>query len=507
MPATSTVALALFVAALAPAPEETEPAPAPPAEARPEDAAQEPVAPGEERKPATPPRANGYLSLRPGWTYGWDSGDRDAPPLASLFGVPQWSLLTEGNVQLRVIPLEKLELYGDLSLFVNAQSQASGSLGEAPATRNLVVPSELYLAATPIENLVATVGKKRVVWGSGFAWNPADVLNPAKDPTDPSLQRAGVWMVRAEAPFEKFTLTALWSPQVTVSDAGLPRRMLWQPGSSGFDGAQQIFAARAYALVAQTDLNLMWFWSNRYADGLSHSHRFAASFSRYFFTDYELHVEALVQQGRDTAIFEPDCVRPAHGQEAVDQFLSCAIAGRTPMTRPYQDSDAVYARVIAGTRYLFPDESLLSLEYYYNGLGLAPDAFDDRQRFLGFVPDLADKIARLPPNVRARAPDPRSFLGSGGTGQPVRFAFDPARRHYLFATFQKPKIADDFTLLATVIAGLEDRSGLLVPGLLWQAREWLSFQLLGYIPVGASDSEYGSLPFRFRGVFEVRAYY
>jgi hypothetical protein len=448
-----------------------------------------------------PVQVNGYLGTRAGLTLGWPD-DPSAPALSRLFGIPDRSLLTEANIQLRVKLHEGWDLFSDLSLFVNAQGGASGAAGSVPAMGNLAEPSELYLNMGFADHLNGLVGRKRLVWGSGFVWNPADQLNPPKDPTDPSLQRAGAWLVRAEAPFEKVTLTALWAPKVTATDAGLPRRFLYAPGS---DHAQQLFAARIYALVEKADVNLMWFWSDRYADAVPHSHRFGLSFSRYFFTDYELHFEALVQRGREATLFHPECLPVPDGSSSPP--LACAAAGRSSVEQPFLDNKAAYAKIIAGTRYTFSDDTLISAEYYFDGTGLDGARFDDRQHFLDRLPD----VLALPmtPAARARIPDPANVLGlaDAGNALPVRLSFQTLRRHYLFLVFQKPKIRDDFTFNATLVLGLEDPSAVLAPGLTWSAREWLSLALFGYLPLGSATSEYGSLPFRARGLFEMKAYY
>ncbi len=445
-------------------------------------------------------RATGYLDLRGGWTLDWGSSDA-APPVAALYGPPTLSLLTEGNVQLRLRLAAWADLVADVSLFVNMESGATGPLAGALAFGNLAVPSELYASLAVAPNLGALVGRKRVVWGSGFAWNPSDLLNPPKDPTDPTFQRAGAWMVRLEAPFERFTATALWAPKVTAIQAGLPRRFLYEPGGSE---AEQIFAARVYVLVADADVNLMWFWSNRYADDLPHSQRLAGSFSRYF-GEWELHAEAIAQRGRDTLVVDAGCLPVPGGP--IDPLLACAAAGRSPVTRPFEGADAIYAQVVAGTRTTFWDESLLSVEYDYNGTGLTPAQWSDEQRFLAVLPELESLGPTLPPDVAARLPDPVALLGGAGPGQPPRFVFRQQRRHYLLAVFQKPRIADDFTASATAIWGLEDLSGLVAPGLSWSAREWLLLSLFAYVPFGGRDTEYGSLPFRFRAILEARAYY
>lgn len=58
--------------------------------------------------------------------------------------------------------------------------------------------SEAYLDAPLQDGFRLLLGKKRIVWGAGLAFNPTDVLNPPKDPTDPTFQRAGAWLAQAE---------------------------------------------------------------------------------------------------------------------------------------------------------------------------------------------------------------------------------------------------------------------------------------------------------------------
>lgn len=447
----------------------------------------------------SPAKVGGYLAERAALSAGWPASDPNAPGLAKVAGLPLATSLTEANVQARLRLGDGYDLFCDASFFFDART-AAGGLMKAPSSESFHVElSELYLNLGLHEHFNALLGRKRVVWGSGFAWNPADLLNPRKDPTDPSLQRAGAWMARLEAPFERFTLTALWAPKVVRTDSGLPSRFLVEPGARE---AQQLFAARAYALVAQADVNLYWFWSNRYSDGLPHSHRFAASFSRYFLTDYELHVEALLQRGRDTPIVDARCLPTGFSLQALQD---CQVAGTPVVTRTgLSDPGAFYARVIAGTRYTFKDESLLSVEYYFNGPGLDARQWADRQRLLGLAPTIwqvarSQGLALSAADLAGAAPaDP---------GAPLRLDFQPLRRHYLFLVFQKPRIADDFTVTATTVVGLEDPSVLFAPSLSWSAREWLTLGLFAYLPLGAAESEYGSLPFRFRALVEARAFF
>jgi len=82
------------------------------------------------------------------------------------------------------------------------------------------------------------------------------------------------------------------------------------------------------------------------------------------------------------------------------------------------------------------------------------------------------------------------------------------RRHYLIASYSKPRIADDWTVGAVLIAGLGDGSGFFSPQVAWNVREWLNLGLYGYVPVhGDGLSEYGAVPYAYRVLFEARGYY
>src|SRR5206468_241692 len=68
------------------------------------------------------------------------------------------------------------------------------------AVRPLISLNELYVLQEVTPWLNVMVGKKRLTWGAGQAFNPTDLVNVRKDPTDPTFQRAGAWLARLEVP-------------------------------------------------------------------------------------------------------------------------------------------------------------------------------------------------------------------------------------------------------------------------------------------------------------------
>jgi hypothetical protein len=471
----------------------------------------------------------GYVMDR--FTFSWVNLDSQA----ASSDLPQIMNLLEANVQLRRPLWKNAFASADVSAFFQqggwfVERDADGRRANArdrdvPMLLPSVVLSELYLSYSPHENVNLLLGKRRIVWGSGFANNPTDLLNPPRDPSDPNLQRTGAIIGKLEVPTEWVTFTMAFAPQVLYSSSGLPYQFLKYPsypprqtvlenaayGMGSGDYSQNrlfpdprtdsdfhyILAGRVYALVYDSDVNLMYYFSNLYNDSFKNKSRVGLSFSRYFFTDYELHVEMLLTEGTQRFYVNSDCAR------GLDEAIGCVVAGTPLFAQTKLDSHTLYPRLLVGGRTQLSDESQLSIEYLYVGDGYTHAEFRD------FVRGVA--LARS-----------QGFaLGAQGGPQgaiPTRFSFEPLRRHYLFVTYTKPKIKDDFAINVVLLAGLEDLSGILVPTVTWNALEWLNLQLSGFIPIrgipvgtveasGKQYSEYSLFPFDVRVFFEARAFY
>ncbi|MBM7118881.1 hypothetical protein [Archangium primigenium] len=419
------------------------------------------------------------------------------------FNVQPWHAYREGGF-----------VSADLSLFLQTGGRYRGldaagrevALAERAtgAARPVVSLNELYVSHEVLPQLHLLAGKKRVVWGAGLAYNPTDLLNPPKDPTDPGLQRAGAYLARVEVPLERFAFTFLASPAVLAQHQGLPQALLVYPKWDRQDTqAHYLLAARVYALVADADVNLMLFHSNLYGDALESKTRVGLSFSRYFLKDYELHVEALV--GRGSARRYPVGACVADGAAAA----GCVLSEQPLFAARRRDERTLRPRVLAGSRYQFGDESLLSLEYLYQSDGLTRGEFQDYVNALGLPRELQDAGRGL------GAPE-----AGVDTGAPRKFSFEPLGRHYAFLSFQKPKIREDFTLAVTVMSHLGDLSGLVTPSLAWASTEWMTLTLSGFVPwrgpralaatrPGTSTpvSELGLLPLEYRALFQVHLFY
>jgi hypothetical protein len=429
---------------------------------------------------------------------------------------PELQQLLELNVQPRQEYRPGGFVAADLSLFLQAAGRYRGldadgrevsvQAREASAARPLVSLNELYVSHEVVPQLHLLAGKKRLIWGAGMAFNPTDLLNPPKDPTDPNFQRAGAYMLRVEVPLEKYAFTLLASPAVLKQQSGLPQAVLAYPRWDRKDEEPHyLVAARAYALVADADVNLMLFHSNLYGDAFEDKTRLGFSFSRYFFTDYELHVEGLMGFGSARRYPVGGCL------EDRASVAGCVLRREPFFAHTRLDEEKLRPRVLAGTRYMFGDESLLSLEYLYQSDGLKPGELQHYVNGLALL-RVARDFGLDPGQVNPGE--------SADTGLPRKFSFEPLGRHYAFLSYQKPKIRDDFTFNVVVMASLQDLSGLITPSLSWSATEWMTLTLSGFVPwqgpeslaatLPESDtkvSEFSLLPLEYRGLFQVRLFY
>jgi hypothetical protein len=479
-------------------------------------AADAPSEPPPEEAPPKRAEANGYVMGRFSYTRPRTWG------LMPTTDVPVLSLLLEVNGQLKFNYWRNSKVYGDVSLvgqagFIYRTLDADGNVVDAPSkdvasVRPLVSINELYIHQETVPALTFTVGKKRVTFGSGMAFTPTDVLNTRRDPTDPTSQRAGVWLAQAELSLERFTFDVLFSPAVMKSAYGIPYQFVVYPDwDKQDDQAHYQLVARAGALLWDTDLNLLVYYGNKYNDAFEKKFRVGGSVSRVFFNSTEVHGEILVQSGSSRLYFNPACVADAM------TALECGARQEDFVSRSLLTDPALRPTVLAGVRHTFPDDSMLTGEYLFQSDGYTASQFQDQVNAL----DLLQQAAALgiPAN---RIPGAAEFLGQGqsGDGTPQRFSFQPTAKHYLFLSYMKGQIFNDFTAQLVTVVNLQDLSTLWTPSIQWSATEWLQLGLYGMFPLPGPDalaatvpssgkkvSEYSQLPMSWRAFFEVRVFY
>lgn len=448
-----------------------------------------------------PPSFHGFLSERLTLTH----PRADAP--LSTAGLDVVEALTEANLQGRARLLdERLLVAVDASAYLSLGAvhadydedvDALVGVGDPSRVdaRPFVVFSEAFASLEPLDHLVLTAGKRRVVWGPGFAASATDVLMPPRDPTEPSSQREGALLVAVDAPFPTFTLTAMFLPKVLDEVAGLPRVLYVDELR---DELRYAAVLRGYALVLDADVNAWVVHSNLWDDDRQDQLRAMATFARTIFGAHGVHLEGQLKRGSGRRYANDECL-----PEDLD-LLACMRGGTPILEQKRADEDRVHLELLAGWRFMFDDDAVLSAEWLYQSDGLGAEEFED-------LVLLQRKVGAL---QRAGLRGP-ALGGERGGGTPLKLAPTFLRRHHVFASWTKPRIADDFALGATWIVAPEDGTSIAAAQGQWSAREWLTLSLSAYAPLPsplrALDEDFVGeadlAPFSARVVAEARVWF
>jgi hypothetical protein len=100
------------------------------------------------------------------------------------------------------------------------RSSLQASIESERDTQSRLSLRELFFKFSPTSALDFTLGRVILKWGTGYAYNPTGVIEPRRDPSDPSdrLRRfRGLDLVQADFYFRASSLTLvylkyLWSP-------------------------------------------------------------------------------------------------------------------------------------------------------------------------------------------------------------------------------------------------------------------------------------------------------
>ena len=298
------------------------------------------------------------------------------------------------------------------------------------------------------EKVGVRVGKQRIAWGSGFAWNPTNRLEPPKNAFNTTLEQEGTLAARLDwAP-------AAWASVVLVgatTDA-TPRDL---PVATSDVERRDAAAVRARFLVKDTDVAVV------------------ASGGKNQRTLFGLDV------GRDLGW------AAVHAETALHQGAEMF---------PPRD-DTLFFRVVAGalrTR----GENAFALEYFYNGEGYSDAGASLWRDGLDRSWAAATNPA-LPPEMQQQA------LGAYAAGASIPYAGGLGlRRHYLHASWTRGGATSVWTGAVRTVFGLDDGSLALTPGVGWAPRGNVTLNLDAVLLLGPDESEYRLAP--VRGALQAR---
>ncbi|RPJ58020.1 MAG: hypothetical protein EHM23_18680 [Acidobacteria bacterium] len=307
---------------------------------------------------------------------------------------------------------------------------------------------ELNYSVSLASWLDVQAGRSIERWGTGYAWNPTGVVNPRKNPSDPTDRRdryQGVDNVQVDLFVRDWNVTLLAVPEID-----------WD----GRDGKHLLstgWAVRAYRLVQGIDLSL----SASGGNGLPNSQ--GVSVSRVVGNALEIHAEIAAFQ--DSVRF-----RPIDG-------------GWMPQTKKHVD-------LLLGGQYTFPRNVNVVVEYYHSGNGL------DSVEWTGYQHMVTGAGQEL------ISGNPVPLLIDN-----LYYSVLTMARDYAFGRFYWLFHHDKLEAEVLVLANLRDGSSLLRPGIYWKIHPnwslyWLQSELLG----GAS-TEFGHLQVSRVSDFGVRYHF
>ena len=298
------------------------------------------------------------------------------------------------------------------------------------------------------EKVGVRVGKQRIAWGSGLAWNPTNRLEPPKNALNTTLEQEGALAARLD------WVPAAWASVVLVgatTDA-TPRDLpLATPEAERRDSA----AVRARFVLKDTDVALV-------ASGGKNQRTLLGLDLGRDLGWAAVHAEAAVYEGAE--MFPPR-------------------------------DDTLFFRVVAGALRT-SGENAFALEYFYNGEGYS-DA--GAERWLAGLDQVwtAATNPSLPPELQQQA------LAAYAAGASIPYAWGLGlRRHYLHASWTRGGATSAWTGAVRTVLGFDDGAVALTPGVGWAPRGNVTLNLDAVLLFGPEESEYRLAP--VRGALQAR---
>jgi hypothetical protein len=327
------------------------------------------------------------------------------------------------------------------SLRIVARGYVQRDLGAGGATT--WTARQAYLQYGWGSTLQIRLGKQRIAWGSGFAWNPTNRLEPPKNEFNTGLEQEGSLAARVDWIPSSRAGVILIATRADAAGADLPLQTATPPPRTSGSGRLRI-------LVKDTDLAFV------VTAGRNQRTLVGFDVARDLGGQVTAHAEGAFYRGAEVA--------PARNGQTFFRVAAGLLRSR--------------------------DTTSLSLEYFYNGEGYSDEA---TRAYLGGLDALYGRAtdASLSPSAREDALG-RYLAGisipySGGLG---------LRRHYLQASWSRNEIGGKWSLSAQGLFALSDGGLALTPGISFAPRGSVTLHLDGILLLGPADSEYRLAPVR-----------
>jgi hypothetical protein len=301
---------------------------------------------------------------------------------------------------------------------------------------------QAYAQWSPLDIATVRVGRQRIAWGSGLAWNPTNRIEAPKNPLNVSLEQQGSLAVRVDVVPFTWAGLILVAARSEVESADLPFAVRAP--------RRRTAAVRGRFLVRDTDLAVVL------SGGSAQPSLVGLDVGRTV-GEVAVHAEAATYRGAEMA-------PPRTGER--------------------------FVRLTAGLLWTRGEHLTLAAEYFFNGEGYGdPEREDWLQGLRGSSAAALDP--RLPPPQRDAAAAQYAALAgipfAGGLG---------LGRHYLHASWSSRMSAGRWTTSARAVLGLSDGSVALTPGVQWSPRGDLGLELDAIALLGPESSEFRLAPLR-----------
>lgn len=328
---------------------------------------------------------------------------------------------------------------------------------------------ELYLHRS-LGGLELSAGRKLLRWSNGYAFAPAGLLDPARDPADPQ-DRLG----RSEGRdvFQVDSYLGAHTLSVVLGAGGL------LPAAS--DADRPVIALRYHVLVRGLDLALM---AARRAD---EKDALATSLSYVLGSRLELHAEAAATRGSDVLL--PRSILVGQQQTLFGSDFYAPVR---------EQSRALLVRYLLGLNYTLPGGLNLVVEYFHAPHGLSAEEWE---RFLAqarFSASLLGSGAFAPVFGGRTLPEVNLLQAMQSLGRPG------LGRDYLFARLAHTRLLGRAEASVLMLMNLRDRSLVAVPEVSVALQRRVSAYGRGNWFMGRATSEFGNVPLGFSGSVGLR---
>jgi len=318
---------------------------------------------------------------------------------------------------------------------------------------------EAFLSIKPSLSFHLDVGKKRMKWGKGYAWNPVAFIDRPKNPNDPDLALEGFVVVSID--YIKSFQGKLKT--ITLTPVLLP---VYDHINSDFGERNKLsFGGKVYFLFYDTDIDLM------FLSGGSVPARYGIDFSRNMTSNFEIHGEFA---------YIPDYRKKVIKQDA----------GVT-------EENYASTSCLLGIRYLARTNTTFIFEYFKNGNGYTNSEMEN----FYFLIEQAYQSYLL------TGDDNRLNFLAGAASQDYR-TFAPMQDYlYLRISQKEPWDILYFIPSFTSIFNLTDKSFSLTPELLYTPITDLELRAKIAVLLGKGRSEFGEKQNDIRLELRVRYYF